>query len=407
MSKSIKVGFSIKGLYQYYHMIRPIIEANDRENIDFYIFHANKFYRYHTGNIEITDATLVNLVGTGIVVKKIKETNLDYMIIFNPGQIFDVFITAICKENNIKTIYYQHGLSLDFGSFGIKSIQQGKSVSDRILSLRRYLFFYRVMIYNIFLVKHKKRLLKLLTKRSKQVLFNFGNADYPKYGLKEFHCDIGLVFGQKDKKYLTTSNGFKEKDVVVGGYPLLKSSGQDNDLPAGYVLYLSSGLLTSKVIPITKVEEREFYVNLAKKVIDSDNNLVIKLHPTENFELFKDYIKDFDKAIVFKNYNLSDIVERANLVIGDYSTALFYPIKHLKPLLLLQSEFFEKYPFDYSDYGIGQKVNFNELDHSLANPPEVNEKNYSDFMLEFISNEQGIDSNEVLYNQIFSQKNEI
>jgi hypothetical protein len=293
---------------------------------------------------------------------------------------------------------------LDFGSFGIKSIQQGKSIDDWVLSLRRYLFFYRVMIFNIFLVKHKIRVLKLLTKRSKQVLFSFGNANYPKYGLKEFHCDIGLVFGQKDKEYLITSNGFNGEDVFVGGYPLIKSSGQDRDLPDRYVLYISSGLLTSKVIPITELEEREFYVNLAQKVINSGNNLIVKLHPTENFELFKDYVKDFDKVIVFKNYNLSDIVERAKLVIGDYSTALFYPIKHSKPIILLQSEFFEKYPFDFSDYGIGEKVYIADLQKLLEIHPVVDEKKYSDFMLEFISNARGTDSNEVLYNEILFRK---
>lgn len=400
----MKVGFSIKGLYQYYHMIKPIINANTNNNIEFYIFHLDTYYKYNKDVIVIDDAISINLVDNQNIVKIIKDLNLDFMIIFNPGQIFDVFITAICKESKVKTIYYQHGLSLPFGSFGIKTISQGKSITDRIMSLRRYLYFYSTIIANTFFINNKRKVAKLILKRSVQVFFMHGSSIYPKYGLKDFHCDIGLVYGENDKEYLIKNNGFKAEDIYVGGYPILRGSGQNNGLPENFILYISSGLLTSKVIPISIQEERDFYVSIANKAKNTENNLVIKLHPTEDLDLFQDYVKSFKNVFVFKDYNLSDIVERANLVIGDYSTALFYPIKYKKPLILLQSKFFEKYPFDFSDYGVGEKVNPEQLDKFISSPPKMNDKNYTDFMKNFISNTDGSNSIEVLYQKLLKAR---
>ena len=403
MSK-IRVGFSIKGLYQYFHMIKPITNANTSGNIEFYILHLDKYYKYNEDSIEITDAITVNLVDDRNVVKRIKDLGLDFMIIFNPGQIFDVFITAICKESNTKTIYYQHGLSLPFGSFDITEISQGKTLKDFIKSLRRYLYFYKTMIVSIFFINEKIKMAKLILKRSYQIFFMHGRLDYPKYGLKEFHCDIGLVFGGNDKEYLIANNGFKSQDVIIGGYPILGGPGQSNGLPENFILYISSGLLTSKVIPITIKEEREFYVSLAEKAKNTKNKLVIKLHPTEDLNLFKDYVKAYDNVMVFKDYNLSDLVESSNVVIGDYSTALFYPIKHKKSLILLQSEFLKEYPFDFSDYGVGEKVEMEELEGFLKNPPIVNQEAYINFLYRFIANEDDASSNEVLFQNILLKK---
>ena len=402
MSKRIKVGFSIKGLYQYFHMIKPIIDANTSNDITFYIFHTNKYYKYNTPQFEIVNVTVIDLVKTRNIVKLIKEFELDYMIIFNPGQIFDVFITAICKESNTKTIYFQHGLSLPFGSFNIKSIGQGKTMKDKLLSLRRYSYFYRSIVANLFLLAEKRRFLKIILKRTYQVFFLHGRFNYPKYGLKEFHCDLGLVFGKKDKEYLVEKNGFRAEDVLIGGYPMLKAVDNKNGsgLPENYVLYISSGLLKSKVIPITTEDERLFYMGLAKNAKNTGKNIVLKLHPTEDLSLFQEYMRDFNNAFVYKDFNLSNLVANAEIVIGDYSTALFYAIWYRKPLILLRSEFFEKYPFDFVDYGIGEKVYNHDIEQYLTVAPKVDIKCYNDFLLEFISNEDGRDSNEVLYSCI-------
>lgn len=396
----MKVGFSIKGLYQYYHMIKPIINANTNNSIEFYIFHLDTYYKYSDDIVVIDDAITINLIDELNIVKIIKDSNLDFMIFFSPGQIFDVFITAICKENKIKTIYYQHGLGLPFGSFSMETISRGKSITDRIKSFRRYLYFYSTISANTLFVNNKIYVAKLILKRSVQVFFMHGSSIYPKYGLKEFHCDIGLVYGENDKEYLIKSNGFKVEDIYVGGYPILRSSGQNNGLPKNFILYISSGLLASKVIPSSIQEERNFYISLANKAKNKGNNLVIKLHPTEDLDLFQNYVEGYKNVFVYKDYNLSDLVERANLVIGDYSTALFYPIKYKKPLILLQSKFFKKYPFDFSDYGVGEKVGLEQLDRFINTPRKPNEKNYIDFMKKYISSTHEGNSIDVLYQEI-------
>ncbi|MCZ6702041.1 MAG: hypothetical protein O6940_03260, partial [Ignavibacteria bacterium] len=81
-------------------------------------------------------------------------------------------------------------------------------------------------------------------------------------------------------------------------------------------------------------------------------------------------------------------------VMSEFSTALFYAIKYYKPIIILTSEYFKSYPFDYTKHGIGIKSNLNNLSavirESMSLKPEK-DKSYREFISNFLlgNNSQG------------------
>ena len=385
--ETMKIGFFIKGLYQYEHLIKPLLSEELYQKTTIYIFHVSSMYDYKTEFTIDDRIILIDVKKNNNLFKLFTQTHPDWIVFFNPGQIFNVFATLVCKKIGIKTMYCQHGLSLEFGSFNIKKISQGKTSKDKIKSAKRYWFYYSTIFKNILFQGNGKGLLKHIIIRTKQ-LFHYGTASYPKYGLIESHCDKAIVFGQYDKRYLINKNGYNDQDIIIGGYPMNALDDKEtlDEIPDNYILYISSGLRTSGVIPITDSEEKRYYNKLRNIIVGEDYNFVIKLHPTESDEQVKGYFADPDKTYVYRDKNLANLAYKAEAVIGDYSTALFYAIKYSKPILIMESEYFDQYPFDYTQYGIGFKTGIDKLKETLRNELKVETDAYNNFIDDYISN---------------------
>jgi hypothetical protein len=395
----LKVGFVIKGLYQYHHLIRPLIVNSNISDKDIFIYHFESFSDSKNDDGEVNRYNLCDLSRHINISNRLRNDGLKWIVFFNPGQIYDFFLSIVCNELKIKTIYYQHGLSLHFGSFDIKLISQGRNLKNKILSLRNYGYYYCSSLFNLLLLNNRRINFRNILARSKQVFFDYGKTNYPKYGLKQFHCDYAVVYGNYDKRYLLEKNGFRSEQVIVGGYEMLE---EDPDLKfelTDYVLYISGGLRVSNVIPNSIDEEMAIYRSIAQVTTESGKELVIKLHPKEDIGIFNNYFGGLDNIHVFKDRNLSNLVKSASIVIGDYSTALFYPIIQMKPIVLLQSEFIEKYPFDYTDFGIGVKSSLNDLEEVLRDGIDVDIISYEEFINEYITS-AGQTSKQLLHHLI-------
>ena len=378
------IGFFIKGFFQYYHLVKPLINGLPK-GVKITIFHIN---RNGTHAPVDENVCLVNLASKLNVYKELELQSLDYLVFFNPGQIFDFFLVVLCRQLDISTIYYQHGLSLDFGSFNIKNISQGRKFHAKLLTIKNYSFYYKSIIINILRNKNWSRNLIYIILRSKQVFFHYGKKDFPKYGLKQFHCDFAIVYGRYDERYLIEKNGFAPDQIYIGGYKMEEDEKEWEFGLSDYVLYISSGLMVSNVIPNSRIIEQDFYQMIAKAVKTIGKTLIIKLHPKEDISTFNNYIKGLDNVYIYKNINLSNLVKAASITIGDYSTALFYSIIHKKPLVLLQSEYLEKYPFDFSDFGIGVKATLENLQDVLSADIRIDNIKYDEFMKEYVKGDQ-------------------
>ena len=132
-----------------------------------------------------------------------------------------------------------------------------------------------------------------------------------------------------------------------------------------------------------------FYENLYKQVNAAGYKLIIKLHPQEEVRVFENYFNQNQNVEFYKNTNLANMVIDAEIVSGDYSTAMFYAIKYFKPLLIIKSKFFTDYPFDFTKFGIGIKISETKISSALNKGIDIDSNNYHSFLKNYLSSKNG------------------
>ena len=388
--KNINVAFISKGLNAYNSHIKPFIENVPNENYRFFIFHINKYYSPEI-QLDLPNVTCVNLTKVLNYKLAISNHEIDVIISLNPGNIFDLFFLSICKLQNVITVYYQHGIQLDFSLFNPKTLSQNKSIDRKLLSLKKYIFFYTNFALNICLNPRSRMLYDSVITKTRHLFFEKDKTKIPKYGLKNNHCDLAFVYGESDRDYLNRSMDMSNENIVISGYPFIEPLSIDAPIQSesNKLLYISSALRHVGVIPITKEEEKVFYKNLYKQVNDAGYKLIIKLHPQEEVRVFENYFNKNQNVEFYKNTNLANMVIDADIVSGDYSTAMFYAIKYFKPLLIIESKFFKDYPFDFTKFGIGIKISETKISSTLNEGIEIDSNNYRSFLSNYLSSKNG------------------
>jgi len=181
------------------------------------------------------------------------------------------------------------------------------------------------------------------------------------------------------------------KNIIISGYPFKDPLTTDSPIQSEFkkFLYISSALRHVGVIPITKEEEKVFYENLYEQVNAAGYKLIIKLHPQEEVRVFESYFNQNQNVEFYKNTNLANMVIDADIVSGDYSTAMFYALRYFKPLLIIESKFFRDYPFDFTKFGIGIKIPVMKINKTLNKGIEIDKNNYHSFLRNYLSGING------------------
>jgi hypothetical protein len=407
----LNIAIVLKDLAAFDTHIKPIIDNSVKDNYHFYIYHINKYYSplkklKSDGNTSFYDLSNYSNTKNSLI-----EHKINIVISINPGNIFDLFVLSISRTINLPTVYYQHGVQLDFSSFDPKTLSQGTSLNKKISSIKKYLFFYFFFIKNIYFSKKKSYLIKTIKIKTSQLLNKKDLKILPKYGLKENHADYAFVYGRNDKNYLISSMDMNRDNIFISGYPFMPYKKYKNDAALKNeeqektALYLSTALRTVGVIPITIEEERSFYLKVYQQVKDAGYKLIIKLHPLEDEDLFRSYFKDKDVE-VHRIANLSDLTYESDIIIGEYTTAFFYPIREYKPIIIISSPYFEEYPFDYTRFGIGTKTNVNDLSQTITENYFLTNKNKNSYDI-FSKNYINYNKNESSFSQVYKYIEEI
>ncbi len=401
----MNIGFFYKTLEAYDAHIKPFIEKSPNEDFKFYVFHLNQIYAPEYHNTAIHCPTF-ELTGNQKIAHTLIACELDFLVFFNPGHIYSLFLIDLCKQLSIVPIYFQHGMSLDLASFDLKSLNQNKSFSRKIISLKKYLFFYLSICVNLFFFKKRWLVLKHLLTKSSYLFTHIFNKDkmykLPKYGLKGVHCDYAFVYGNNDKDYLIKSMNMNPENIIISGYPFLSPTiNRFLKRSEKRVLYLTNPYRATGILPITLDDEREFYLSMYNQVKMAGYELDIKLHPKDDLEIIQGYFKGCDNVRIYKDKNLADLTLAASVVISDFSTALFYAIRYYKPIIILKSDYFESYPFDYTKHGIGIKSELNNINIVIKGTETLEparKNNYKKFLTNFLL-EQG---NKSAYDRFYS-----
>lgn len=384
--KNINIGFISKGLNAYHAHIKPFIDNVPNENYRFFIFHINKYYSPEV-KLDLPNVTFINLTKEFNYKMAILKREIDVVFSLNPGNIFDLFFLSICKLNGVITVYYQHGIQLDFSSFNPKTLSQNKSISRKLLSLKKYIFFYTNFTLNICLNPRSRMLYEAVKTKTRHLFFEKDKNKIPKYGLKNNHCDLAFVYGETDRDYLNQSMDMSNENIVISGYPFVPFDKFKNktahtvgalENKRKTVLYLSTALRTAGVIPMSIEEEKDFYRQVNFEVQNAGCKLILKLHPIEDESLFKSYFNKNDVEII-RTGNLSDLTYESDLILGEYTTAFFYPIRLYKPIIIIKSKYFKEFPFDFSKFGIGIKTEIENLSQTIKNNFNLSKKNIADY----------------------------
>jgi hypothetical protein len=401
----MNIGFFSKTLNAYEAHVAQSINNYSGEDANFYLFNLKKIYSpdYDENNIACPTIDLSQKVN---IVKTLKKYNLDYLVFINPGHIYSLFLINICNQLSIKSIFFQHGLSLDLSSFDIKTLARDKSFKRKYSVLKKYVFFYSSISINIIFIKNRLSFIRYLLVKSKflgTLVFNSKDFyKFPKYGVKGLHCQYAFVYGNSDKEYLIQSMDMNPEKIILSGYPFLFPTMDKPAQNKKKILYLTSAFRATGVIPISIKEEREFYQLMYKKVKASGMKLIIKAHPKDDYKLIQGFFAGIEDVEIYNNKNLADLTISSDVVISDFSTALFYAIKYLKPIIILTSEYFETYPFDYTKYGIGVKTKLDTLDVTIKDSIKLTSEQvtaYDKFTKRFL-----FDSKHQNTYQVFFQK---
>ena len=381
MSASNNIAFILKDLVVFDSHIKPLIDYSRDGNYNFYVYHVNNFYSSKT-IIKNNNVCFIDLSKNKNISTIIRQHKINFIISINPGNIFDLFVISIAKVLNIPSAYYQHGVQLDFTSFDPHSLYQGNSLRKKLLSIRKYMFFYYFFFYNILISKKRKLLIKTIKIKTIHILNNKNLINQPKYGLKENHAEYAFVYGESDKNYLIKSMNMCSENIFVSGYPFVpfekfntKTASKNKRKT---VLYLSTALRAAGVIPMSIEEEKDFYRQVNFEVKNAGYKLVLKLHPIEDEKLFKSYFNKNDVEII-RTGNLSDLTYESDIILGEYTTTFFYPIRFYKPIIIIKSKYFKEFPFDFSKFGIGIKTEVENLSQAIKNNNSLSKKNIADY----------------------------
>ena len=395
------IAILLKDLKAYKNYVRPII-MNSPRHYQYVIFHLNTLYT-EVQIPEDSNVVFIDLRRNLDLREEISCHNIELLISINPGNIFDIFVISMHKQMGILTAYYQHGLQLDFTSFDPKILAQNKSLKRKKKSIVKYIFFSKFFIRNIRYEINRKYLIFSVLTKGLQLLRSSGIQRYPKYGLVNNHVDYAFVFGAKDKEYLISSMGMMSDAIFITGYPFEPSAAESDSVETPgdvrkTVLYLSAALRTVGVTPISFEEEIQFYQLVAQNIELAGYHLVLKLHPLENKKEYEFALKDSNITIE-SDASIVDLAKKASVVMGEYSTALFYAIREFKPIIILNSPYFEEYPFDYTKYGIGIRANIDEITDTISKiiSTEVPAIEYENFLQSYAS----FNKNETSYERLF------
>lgn len=249
------------------------------------------------------------------IMKIIKDFNPSICVFFNFRSIMEQMFLRICKAQNIKTFYLEHGIitkdAMTFKKFRLSNLPN--RIKRVYIQLRQYFAY-------IMLSPNKRHELYIMYEVLMHNYFSLSPFDY--YG----------VFGQRCLNFLKAIFKIDEnKNAFIVGYPLFdteeqaKEAMQKDEKYKNRIIYIHQPFILDHYTSITYDEERQFVLKWADKLVSTDEEFTILLHPRENLEHYYNLYKN-TKINIIQSPNNYQVFKQASLVLGHYSTALLYPL---------------------------------------------------------------------------------
>jgi len=274
----------------------------------------------------------------------IRQFNPSLVIMLTHSFLFDRAIIRLCRRIGVRTIFLQHGvINFSLGGARLKLHLLPAMYLDKA---RRYLLydlpiFFKVMAPEDPLCMLKPSFFQFLARR---LILNY--RFIPPHRASEVPADQALVYGEFYAEKLKRLHGYQDKQLhIVGNLtfdPLIDlaesgAGGRESWLSARgldptrkTVVYLPQPLVEGGYC--SQSEFQKYLAMLADQLTEKELNLVIKLHPRNDVNLFSVALSN--QYVAIEETDLAGSVYFSDAVVGQSSTALGLAIAAYKPLII-------------------------------------------------------------------------
>lgn len=294
------------------------------------------------------------------------KLNPNVFILLGFISIYELLMLRVAKKIGVKTIYLEHGLY----SKETASLPFGKLMHTFCTTVRKNFFFLR---------RYYEFALHSTSFWHEMYVFwhCFGKKEY---FMSKF--DKALFFAEYGRKEIGRLFRYDESEIDYICYPLAKTDTEFKQYskianePLSIekkATYIHQPFILDGLSQWSYEKERDFLVNIAKKLKDYGYTLTIQLHPRSKLVVYQQLFKDTGINLIkemerekFKEYSL---------VLGHYSTALLYPLFFKIPVMLV----------DYPGVCKAENSVFYPISCSLPiNNVDVLTEKYKDFCRKYI-----------------------
>lgn len=290
------------------------------------VLHMGALQKTRPEPIENVDFYDITYLSAKQIVGLLKVLKVQKCIFFNFRSILEQYILLICKDNDIKTVYLEHGI-LNRDNEHFKNIFSAKNKS--LLIKRQIVFLLKYIRYVI----GKRRGFLQIGKLYKIIRYNsFYLMPFDKY----------LIYGERCYSYLKNIYPLKAgQNVEKVGFPLFDNANQKNEallsqLPKKEgILYVHQPFILDGYASITYEQEKKYLLEAANVLTPKFGQFTLLLHPRENLEEYKERYNDTRIEVLMSPNDYKLFINR-KLVLGHYSTALLYSLFFEVPTYIIE-----------------------------------------------------------------------
>lgn len=390
MVRDRNIIFVISYLDRVKDWIDPIHPFLKEAKFRVYILHMQSLsFGFAKEHVQVNpDYTAIDIgkLSTYEITKLIKEINPVVINSFTFRSLYDILLLRISQVIGYKTVLIQHGLIID-EAFVFTAV-------NKISSFKRYYWLCKKLFQ--FLIGLK------IDRISEFSDFYSSIAHNDFKSIKHDYCILySEYYFQMMKKHIH----FNPMQVHYSGFPLAQKESDlintNDDIYYNTILFIHQPL--NKVNYVTDNTEIEYLKNISKICNQNNYQMILRMHPRDDADLYHKELENSNVRLDIEN-NLIESVRKSDLILGQYSTALYAAIILKKPIVITYYPGYDMTNNVFSSVAMFAKDG-NELDEIIKRKNVWNNTlhKYDQYIEKYVGNYNSYESQIITLTKIVEQ----
>jgi len=284
-----------------------IMRLLDSGEFEIYFFHFNKL-SVDTKNTQLHES-IYSIDLTNISLHRfdqlISQVGISFFLCSSFRNLFDYSVLSVVKGQNIKIVYFEHGLPVK------------APYNYNFVLFKRYIRSYVIIfLKNLFmLIRFKCKYFKVLT----TTIFGIRKSKH------FFLFDFAILYSEYSRAQYSSWFDNDYTKIFFSGFPLFidnleKQKLKESSLNGNNsVLYIHQPLVEDTLVKIGVKEYSKLILKVAKIVECAGYDFVVKLHPRSDYESYCEILGDH---LYNGDLNLTELIAQSDQIIGHFSSAL-------------------------------------------------------------------------------------